>query len=146
MSTTINFLCFQKLKFMEPSRVWYQVTPPDPSNNFRAPSRKSTHALERLRWPVGARLSGDCGLCVAVAQCSSGCGDGVHRRLVHCSAEPRHCHAIARPKSEKPCRDTLPCGGRWFTGPWGQVRPTAIPHDAITSVHIRFYFLVFLVS
>jgi len=37
---------------MEPSRVWYQVNPPDPSNNFCAPSRKSTRALERFRWPL----------------------------------------------------------------------------------------------
>jgi len=37
---------------MEPSRVWYQVNPPGPSNNICAPSRKSTHALERLRWPL----------------------------------------------------------------------------------------------
>ena len=47
-----QFLFFQKFKFMELSRVWYQVNPPDPSNNFCAPSRKSTHALERLRWPL----------------------------------------------------------------------------------------------
>jgi len=40
-----QFLFFQKLKFTEPSRVWYQVNPPDLSNNFCAPSRKSTHAL-----------------------------------------------------------------------------------------------------
>jgi len=37
MSKTISFFFFQKLNFMEPSRVWYQVTPPDPSNNFCAP-------------------------------------------------------------------------------------------------------------
>jgi len=30
MSKTINFIFFQKLKFMEPGRVWYQVNPPDP--------------------------------------------------------------------------------------------------------------------
>jgi len=51
MSKTINFF-FQKWKFMEPSGVWYQVNLPDPSNNFCAPSRKSTHALERLIWPL----------------------------------------------------------------------------------------------
>ena len=32
--------------------MWYQVNPLDPSNNFCAPSRKSTHALKRLRWPL----------------------------------------------------------------------------------------------
>jgi len=37
---------------MEPSRVLYQVNPPDPSNNLCARSRKSTHASERLRWPL----------------------------------------------------------------------------------------------
>jgi len=50
LKTLISF--FQKLKFMEPSRVWYQVNPPDPSNNFCAPSIKSTHASERLKWPL----------------------------------------------------------------------------------------------
>ena len=37
---------------MEPSRVWYQVNPPDPSSNFCAPFRKSTYALEHLRRPL----------------------------------------------------------------------------------------------
>jgi len=42
----------RKLKFMEPIRVWYQVNTPGAPypNNFCAPSRKSAHALERLRW------------------------------------------------------------------------------------------------
>jgi len=48
---------------MKPSRVWYQVNPPDPSDNFCAPSRKSTRALERLRWPLAKIL---------------GVGEGVH--------------------------------------------------------------------
>jgi len=51
-----QFLFFQKLKFMEPSRVWYQVTPPGPFQQFLCPSRKSTHALERLRWPLAAAV------------------------------------------------------------------------------------------
>jgi len=38
MSKTIDFFFLrQKLKFMESSRVWYQVNHPDPSNNFCAP-------------------------------------------------------------------------------------------------------------
>ena len=42
----------QKLKFTERSRVWYQVNPPGPLQQFQSPSRKSTHALERLKWPL----------------------------------------------------------------------------------------------
>ena len=40
---------------MEPSRVWYRVNPPGPLQQFLCPSGKSTHALERLRWPVADR-------------------------------------------------------------------------------------------
>jgi len=62
-------------------------------------------------------------------QCSSACGEGVHHRLVHCSAEPQRCHEITKPKSEKSCKQKLPCGGRWFTGPWGQVRRPLMSHS-----------------
>lgn len=51
-------------------------------------------------------------------QCSTGCGDGVHTRHIHCSAEPARCGEINRPKSEKPCKNEFPCGGKWFMGPW----------------------------
>jgi len=52
----------EKSKFMEPSRVRYQVNPPDPLNNFCAPCRKSTYALalKRLRWPPVPWHFNDC--------------------------------------------------------------------------------------
>jgi len=50
MSKTINFFfCVhihnEKLKFMEPSRVRYQVNAADPLSNFCAPSRKTNSCL-----------------------------------------------------------------------------------------------------
>lgn len=51
-------------------------------------------------------------------ECSTGCGDGVHTRHVHCSADPDRCSEINRPRAEKQCKNSVPCGGKWFTGPW----------------------------
>jgi len=53
MSKTINFLCFQKLKFMEPSRVWYQVTPPGPFQQFLCPLQKINSRLGTSRMARG---------------------------------------------------------------------------------------------
>ena len=72
-------------------------------------------------------------------QCSIGCGEGVQTRSIHCSAEVQRCNEINRPKSEKPCRNEVPCGGNWFTGPWNHVRIIRFIHDCSRVYYIVAY-------
>ena len=54
-------------------------------------------------------------------KCSTDCGEGVHRRQLFCSASEEKCNQMQRPQYEKMCKHQLPCGGKWFTGPWRKV-------------------------
>jgi hypothetical protein len=56
-------------------------------------------------------------------QCSEDCGTGVQTRKVHCS-EPglESCDARSKPDESRACSSDKLCSGKWFTGPWGQVR------------------------
>ena len=54
------------------------------------------------------------------SQCSSECGTGILSRHVVCTGE--RCNGYNRPHSRQRCQSDIPCGGRWFIGPWGEVR------------------------
>ena len=54
-------------------------------------------------------------------KCSTDCGEGVHERQLYCSASEEKCNQMQRPQYEKMCKHQLPCGGKWFTGPWRKV-------------------------
>ncbi|KAK2168208.1 hypothetical protein LSH36_19g03030 [Paralvinella palmiformis] len=67
-------------------------------------------------------------------ECSAECGNGVYRRDVYCSADKDRCRAIDKPQSEKPCKSDIPCGGKWFTGPWDKVAKLHINWTLLTHV------------
>ncbi|XP_068239395.1 ADAMTS-like protein 4 isoform X3 [Palaemon carinicauda] len=59
-------------------------------------------------------------------RCSEECGDGVQRRRVHCSGDAldnqvteTSCDPEQRPATTRACTSDRGCGGKWFTGPWG---------------------------
>lgn len=59
--------------------------------------------------------------------CSEQCGDGVQRRRVHCSGDAldnqvteSSCDPEQQPGSTRVCTSDRGCGGKWFTGPWGE--------------------------
>nr|XP_053639191.1 thrombospondin type-1 domain-containing protein 4-like isoform X2 [Cherax quadricarinatus] len=59
--------------------------------------------------------------------CSEECGDGVQRRRVHCSGDAldnqvteTSCDSEQRPATTRACTSDRGCGGKWFTGPWGE--------------------------
>ncbi|XP_050732888.1 thrombospondin type-1 domain-containing protein 4-like isoform X1 [Eriocheir sinensis] len=59
--------------------------------------------------------------------CSEDCGEGVQRRRVHCSGDAldnqvteTSCDPDQRPDTTRPCTSDRGCGGKWFTGPWGE--------------------------
>ena len=54
-------------------------------------------------------------------KCSADCGEGVHKRQLYCSATEEKCNQMQRPLYQKRCKHQLPCGGKWFTGPWQKV-------------------------
>lgn len=41
-----------------------------------------------------------------------------------CSADKARCNELHKPKVEKACKNDVPCGGKWFTGPWSKVSST----------------------
>lgn len=60
-------------------------------------------------------------------RCSEECGDGVQRRRVHCSGDAldnqvteTSCDSEQRPTTTRACTSDRGCGGKWFTGPWGE--------------------------
>lgn len=56
-------------------------------------------------------------------RCSEECGTGVQTRRVICSTGPEHsCDAANRPEGSRACSSDKQCSGKWFAGPWGQVR------------------------
>lgn len=60
-------------------------------------------------------------------RCSEDCGEGVQRRRVHCSGDAldnqvkeTSCDPDQRPATTRTCTSDRGCGGKWFTGPWGE--------------------------
>ena len=61
-----------------------------------------------------------------VLQCSSDCGSGFYTRTVYCAApdgsELPEEKCGGKPRTKRHCKNTKPCGGHWFEGPWSHVR------------------------
>ncbi|XP_052101889.1 thrombospondin type-1 domain-containing protein 4-like isoform X2 [Mytilus californianus] len=62
-------------------------------------------------------------------RCSSSCGTGYVTRKVFCSAAdgaplPESKCSKSKPREKRPCRNRIPCGGIWFTGPWSKCSAT----------------------
>lgn len=60
-------------------------------------------------------------------RCSEECGEGVQRRRVQCSGDAfdnqvkeNTCDSEQRPTTTRTCTSDRGCGGKWFTGPWGE--------------------------
>lgn len=91
------------------------------------------HVCERENKPSNQELC-DMGSCATDTwffskweeRCSEECGDGVQRRRVHCSGDAldnqvteTSCNPEQRPPTTRACTSDRGCGGKWFTGPWG---------------------------
>ncbi|XP_042889225.1 thrombospondin type-1 domain-containing protein 4-like [Penaeus japonicus] len=74
-------------------------------------------------------------------RCSEECGDGVQRRRVHCSGDAldnqvteTSCNHEQRPATTRACTSDRGCGGKWFTGPWGECDSECGPGRRARSV------------
>ncbi|XP_047477820.1 thrombospondin type-1 domain-containing protein 4-like, partial [Penaeus chinensis] len=74
-------------------------------------------------------------------RCSEECGDGVQRRRVHCSGDAldnqvteTSCNPDQRPATTRACTSDRGCGGKWFTGPWGECDSECGPGRRARSV------------
>ncbi|XP_042239108.1 ADAMTS-like protein 4 [Homarus americanus] len=74
-------------------------------------------------------------------RCSEECGDGVQRRRVHCSGDAldnqvteSSCDPEQRPSTTRACTSDRSCGGKWFTGPWGDCNAECGPGRRSRSV------------
>ncbi|XP_066961626.1 thrombospondin type-1 domain-containing protein 4-like isoform X4 [Macrobrachium rosenbergii] len=91
------------------------------------------HLCDREKKPSNQELC-DMGSCATDTwffstweeRCSEECGDGVQRRRVHCSGDAldnqvteTSCDPEQRPATTRACTSDRGCGGKWFTGPWG---------------------------
>ncbi|GAB1611297.1 thrombospondin type-1 domain-containing protein 4-like, partial, partial [Argonauta hians] len=62
--------------------------------------------------------------------CPVECGEGTVRRKLHCSANDNstlpdiRCKKFTKPRTEKKCKTDIPCGGKWFVGPWSKCNVT----------------------
>ena len=146
MSKTINFLCFQKLKFMEPSRVWYQVTPrTSPTISVPPPENQLTPwNVSDGPWVRGSAETVVCALrSVRAGAATEFIGGWFTVRPSPDTATPSR-GPSPRNRAETRCRaavDGSPGpGDRCDRQRYNTIR------YAINSLHIRFYFLVFLVS
>lgn len=72
-------------------------------------------------------MSNFCSNLKHVLQCSSDCGSGERMREVYCALDSgeelpdSYCNENRRPDERKTCQSDVPCGGKWFTGIWGDV-------------------------
>lgn len=56
-------------------------------------------------------------------QCSEECGTGIQTRKAHCSGSSEaDCDAAKKPDITRTCVSSKDCNGKWFTGPWSQVK------------------------
>lgn len=53
-------------------------------------------------------------------QCSSDCGQGVHKRTVSCTNPQGVCDPLSEPTQEEPCENHSKCY-EWKTGDWSKV-------------------------
>ncbi|XP_064608756.1 thrombospondin type-1 domain-containing protein 4-like isoform X2 [Liolophura sinensis] len=62
--------------------------------------------------------------------CSAACGEGKQERKIHCAGprgnplEDNKCRQFHKPDKERSCKTDIPCGGKWFTGPWFKCNST----------------------